>query len=29
VALVLMIFLLAINILTRLWVESRKRGLQG
>jgi phosphate transport system permease protein len=29
VALVLMVFLLAINILTRLWVESRKRGLQG
>jgi len=29
VALVLMIFVLAINILARLWVESRKRRLQG
>jgi phosphate transport system permease protein len=29
VALVLMIFVLSINILARLWVESRKRSLQG
>ena len=29
VALVLMIFVLSINILARLWVESRKRRLQG
>ena len=28
-ALVLMIVILLINILTRLWVESRKRKLQG
>jgi phosphate transport system permease protein len=29
VALVLMIFILALNILARLWVESRRRSLQG